>query len=215
MNNMKYGKFNQLLLKEDIDLELSKFEKYLAPKFIAMNMRIAKEVVSELSYCKRLKVGSLALTENNEMLIGYNGTPSGMDNVCELPGQDVTDPKTLHGEANTMSKAEQSTLSLKNGSLFVTNVPCMECAKRIIQSGIRRVFYLEDYRLTEGLELLTDLRSGVQVIKLNEKYEIEKIFSHYIPILGVESKYLLDKINELENKILDLQNKICDCKSCK
>jgi dCMP deaminase len=215
MNTEKYGKFNQLLVQKDIDIEISKLEKYLSPKFIAMHMKIAKEIVSELSYCKRLKVGSLALTANNEILIGYNGAPSGHPNVCELEGQDVTDPKTLHGEANTMSKAEQSTLSLKNASLFVTNIPCLECAKRIIQSGIRRVFYLDDYRLTEGLELLTDFKSGIQIIKLNENYEIEKIFSHYMPAFGVESKYLLDKINILENKILELQKNSCECKSCK
>lgn len=205
----KYGKFNQLLNVLDINEEISKIEKYLSPKFIKSYMKISKEVIGDLSYCKRLKVGSLLLTVNNEILIGYNGTPSGFDNVCELPGQDVTDPRTLHGEANAMSKAEQSTLSIKNGTLFVTNVPCIECAKRIIQSGVKRVFYLDDYRLTEGLELLTDLRSGVQVIKLNKKYEIEKIYGHYELSLSVESNYIINQIKEemdiLRKRIIELE----------
>lgn len=207
---VKYGKFNQLLNDSDVKKEISKMEKYLDSKFIKTYMKISKDIISDLSYCKRLKVGSLLLTVNNEVLIGYNGTPSGFDNVCELPGQNVTDPITLHGEANAMSKAEQSTLSLKNGTLFVTNVPCIECAKRIIQSGVKRVFYLDDYRLTDGLELLTDLRSGVQVIKLNDDYEIEKIYGHYKLSLSIESNYILNKLREeidfLRKRILDLEN---------
>lgn len=210
----KYGKFNQILNESDINKEISKIEKYLDNKFIKTYMKIAKEVISDLSYCKRLKVGSLLLTVNNEMLIGYNGSPSGFDNVCELPGQDVTDPRTLHGEANAMSKAEQSTLSIKNGTLFVTNVPCIECAKRIIQSGIKRVFYLEDYRLTDGLELLTDLRSGVQVIKLDKDYNIEKIFGHYELSLSIESNYILNELREeieiLKNRVLELEKNKCN-----
>lgn len=203
----KYGEFNKLLLEEDIERELKIIKNSLNPKFIKMYMKISKEVISELSYCLRLKVGSLILTTNNEILIGYNGTPSGFDNVCELPGQDITDPRTLHGEANAMSKAEQSTLSIKNGTLFVTNIPCIECAKRIIQSGIKRVFYLDDYRLTEGLELLTDLKSGVQVVKLNKDYEIEKIFSHSVPALSHETMYIF---NELMDKIEKLQDIVAD-----
>ncbi len=208
---MRYGKFNQLLEKDDIEKEINQFEKHLDQKFIKMYMKMAKEVVSEMSYCLRLKVGSIILTANNELLMGYNGTPSGFDNVCELPGQDVTDPKTLHGEANGMSKAEQSTLSIKNGTLFVTNIPCIECAKRIIQSGIKRVFYLDDYRLTEGLELLTDFKSGVQVIKLDKDYNIEKIYGHYKVSLGIESDYvyriLNEKISYLERRLELLENK--------
>lgn len=211
----RYGKFNELLDKDDIELELEKLGKHHDQKFIRTYMAMAMQV-SELSYCSRLKVGALIVTYNNEMLMGYNGTPSGFPNVCELPGQDVTNPIVLHGEANGMSKAEQSTLSIKNASLFVTHIPCIECSKRIIQSGIKRVFYIHDYRLTDGLELLTDLRSKVQVIKLDSDYKIEKVHGYYLPILDAENEYVY---NSLVRRIEDLEKRlelsICKCKNCK
>lgn len=212
----KYGKFNELLDANEIQEEMNKLGKHHDLKFIKTYMAMAFQA-SQLSYCARLKVGSLIVTPNNEMLMGYNGTPSGYDNICELPGQDVTNPITLHGEANGMSKAEQSTLSIKNASLFVTHIPCIECSKRIIQSGMKRVFYVNDYRLTDGLELLTDLRSKIQVIKLNaETYEIERIHGYYMPSLTVESEHvynlLMREINQLK---LEIKNMQCDCKKCK
>lgn len=211
----KYGKFNQLLDQSEIDAEIQKLGKHHDIKFIKTYMAMAFQA-SQLSYCARLKVGSLIVTPNNEMLMGYNGTPSGYDNVCELPGQDVTNPITLHGEANGMSKAEQSTLSIKNASLFVTHIPCIECSKRIIQSGMKRVFYVNDYRLTDGLELLTDFRSKIQVIKLAaDTYEIEKIHGYYVPTLNVESEYvyniLIKEIEDLKNEIKMLK---CNCSKC-
>jgi len=209
-----FGKFNELLNKEEISNEMEKLGKHHSQKFISTYMTMALQI-STLSYCCRLKVGSLIVTQNNEMLMGYNGTPSGFDNTCELPGQDVTNPITLHGEANGMSKAEQSTLSIKNASLFVTHIPCIECSKRIIQSGIKRVFYIHDYRLTDGLELLTDLKSKVQVIKLDENYNIEKIYGYYLPSLNAESEYiynvLLKRIQDLEEKVAKSACKCYDC----
>ncbi len=212
----KLGNFNKLLDKYEIEEEMKKFGKHLDSKFISTYMRMAIQA-SQLSYCARLKVGSLIVTQHNEMLMGYNGTPSGFENTCELPGQDITNPITLHGEANGMSKAEQSTLSIKNASLFVTHIPCIECSKRIIQSGITRVFYIHDYRLTDGLELLTDLRSKVQVIKLNpESMEIESIHGYYSPKLSIEDEFvyntLLYKIKKLEEKIESIKS--CDCNKC-
>lgn len=211
----KYGDFNQLLDTDEIESEIQKLGKHHDIKFIKTYMAMAFQV-SHLSYCARLQVGSLIVTPNNEMLMGYNGTPSGYENVCELPGQDVTNPIVLHGEANGMSKAEQSTLSIKNASLFVTHIPCIECSKRIIQSGMKRVFYVNDYRLTDGLSLLTDLRSKVQVIKLSaETYEIERIHGYYLPSLTVETEYvyniLLNKIDELKKEIDQLK---CNCQKC-
>lgn len=211
----KYGEFNQLLDKNEIETEIQKLGKHHDIKFIQTYMAMAFQA-SRLSYCARLKVGSLIVTPNNEMLMGYNGIPSGYDNVCELPGQDITNPITLHGEANGMSKAEQSTLSIKNASLFVTHIPCIECSKRIIQSGMKRVFYVNDYRLTDGLELLTDLRSKIQVIKLSaETYEIERIHGYYVPSLTVESEYvyniLLKQIEDLRTEIKSLK---CNCVKC-
>jgi len=214
MNNSKYGKFNEILDKEEFNTEIEKLGHQLKSKFIKMYMKMANEAISEVSYCNRLKVGALLVTVNNEMLMGYNGKPSGFDNCCELPGQDVTDPRTLHGEANAMSKAERSTLSIQNGSLFVTHIPCIECAKRIIQSGIKRVFYMHDYRLTDGIELLTDPRTNIQVIRLNSEYEIDKIFGHYKPILSNETQFIYDalmkEIGSLKNKI-DYLTKNCQC----
>lgn len=212
----KLGKFNILLDENEIRQEISKFGKHLDQKFIETYMRIALQA-SQLSYCLRLQVGSLIVTQFNEMLMGYNGTPSGFANMCELPNQDVTNPITLHGEANGMSKAEQSTLSIRNATLFVTHIPCIECSKRIIQSGIKRVFYIYDYRLTDGLELLTDLKSKIQVIKLNEKtMEIENIHGYYVPSLTVEDQYvydiLLNKIKDLEDKLMKIKS--CNCKEC-
>lgn len=212
----KLGEFNKLLCPEEIDAELSKLGKRLDGKFRRTYMKMAL-TASELSYCARLKVGSLIVTQFNEMLTGYNGTPSGFPNTCELPNQDVTNPITLHGEANGMSKAEQSTLSIRNASLFVTHIPCIECAKRIIQSGMKRVFYIHDYRLTDGLELLTDLRSEIQVIKLDaETFDIVNIHGYYKPILTVEDEFvyntLLRKIETLENKIQNIKS--CNCKNC-
>lgn len=212
----KLGEFNKLLCEEEIAAELAKLGKHLDAKFIRTYMKMAL-TASELSYCARLKVGSLIVTQFNELLTGYNGTPSGFPNTCELPNQDVTNPITLHGEANGMSKAEQSTLSIRNASLFVTHIPCIECSKRIIQSGMRRVFYMHDYRLTDGLELLTDLRSKVQVIKIDsETFDIVNIHGYYKPSLTVEDEYvynvLLNKIEALENQLKNIKS--CNCKKC-
>ena len=112
------------------------------------------------SYCKRRQVGALLV--KNRMIIsdGYNGTPSGFENICE-DESGVTKPYVLHAEANAISKVAQSGNSSKDATLYVTASPCMECAKLIIQSGIKRVVYGEKYRIMDGVELLE--RAGVQV----------------------------------------------------
>ena len=113
------------------------------------------------SYCKRRKVGALIVL--NKMIIsdGYNGTPSGFENVCEDENEQ-TKPYVLHAEANAITKVAKSNNSSENATLYVTTSPCMECAKLIIQSGIKRVVYSEKYRIQDGLELLE--RANVELV---------------------------------------------------
>ena len=94
---------------------------------------------------------------------GYNGTPSGFENVCE-DEEGHTKPYVLHAEANAITKVAKSNNSSNGATLYVTAAPCMECAKLIIQSGIRRVVYLESYRLSDGIELLE--RAGIEVVQI-------------------------------------------------
>ena len=108
---------------------------------------------SENSYCKRRQVGALIV--KNKMIIsdGYNGTPSGFENVCE-DENNVTYPYVLHAEANAITKIARSNNNSEGATLYVTDSPCIECAKLIIQAGIKRVVYSRQYRLDDGLQLL-------------------------------------------------------------
>lgn len=112
------------------------------------------------SYCERRKVGALIV--KNKMIIsdGYNGTPTGFENICE-DDAGASKPYVLHAEANAITKIARSHNSSDGATLFVTASPCIECAKLIIQSGIRRVVYGELYRLTDGIDLLK--RAGIEV----------------------------------------------------
>lgn len=118
---------------------------------------------AENSYCERRKVGALMV--KNQMIIsdGFNGTPSGFENVCE-DENNVSKPYVLHAEANAITKVARSNNSSEGATLYVTTSPCMECSKLIIQAGIRRVVYQDEYRITDGLDLLR--RSGIEVIHL-------------------------------------------------
>lgn len=125
----------------------------------ALYMRMAR-VWAENSYCVRRQVGALLV--KNQMIIsdGYNGTPSGFENVCE-DENNTSKPYVLHAEANALTKVARSNNSSDGATLYVTASPCIECAKLIIQSGIRRVVYGEMYRLTDGLDLLR--RAGIEI----------------------------------------------------
>ena len=112
------------------------------------------------SYCKRRQVGALLVKDRMIISDGYNGTPSGFENICE-DENGLTKPYVLHAEANAISKVAQSGNSSKGATLYVTASPCMECAKLIIQAGIRRVVYRDPYRLTDGIDLL--VKAGVEV----------------------------------------------------
>jgi dCMP deaminase len=116
------------------------------------------------SYCKRRQVGALLVKDRMIISDGYNGTPSGFENICE-DENGVTKPYVLHAEANAISKIAKSGNSADGATLYVTASPCMECAKLIIQSGIRRVVYRDEYRLTDGIDLLR--RAGIEVEKID------------------------------------------------
>ena len=128
-------------------------------------IRMAR-IWAEHSYCKRRQVGALLVKDKTIISDGYNGTPSGFPNVCE-DDNDTTFPYVLHAEANAIAKVAQSNNSSDGATLYVTASPCIECAKLIIQAGIKRVVYSEKYRLTDGIDLLE--RAGVKVEFLNEQ----------------------------------------------
>lgn len=118
------------------------------------------EVWAQNSYCKRRKVGALIVKDKMIISDGYNGTPSGFENICE-DENGVTKPYVLHAEANAITKVAKSGNSSSGATLYVTASPCMECSKLIIQSGISRVVYRDAYRLMDGIELLK--RAGIDV----------------------------------------------------
>jgi dCMP deaminase len=120
---------------------------------------------AENSYCQRRKVGAIIVKDQMIISDGYNGTPSGFENVCEdESGQ--TKPYVLHAEANAITKVARSNNSSDGSTLYVTASPCVECAKLIIQAGIRRVVFNELYRITDGIDLLQ--RAGVECIHLSD-----------------------------------------------
>jgi dCMP deaminase len=127
------------------------------------------ERFAQLSYAKRLKVGAIVVKDNRVVSIGYNGTPSGWSNECEFEFVDpqtkvsslVTKKEVIHAEANAIAKLARDGQSGKDGDLFCTHAPCMDCAKMIYGAGINKVFYREAYRNTDGIDFLT--KSGVRV----------------------------------------------------
>ena len=131
-------------------------------KFDKQYLRIA-QIWSENSYAKRLKVGAIIVKDQMIISDGYNGTPRGFQNICEDDNGN-THPYVLHAEANAITKVAQSTNSSKDATLYTLVSPCMECSKLIIQAGIKRVVYAEEYRITEGIDLLR--QAGVRVDKI-------------------------------------------------
>lgn len=121
------------------------------------------EIWAKNSYCKRRQVGALLVKDNMIISDGYNGTPSGFENECEENG--VTKPYVLHAEANAITKVAKSGNSSHGATLYVTASPCIECSKLIIQAGIKRVVYKDEYRLNDGIDLLK--RAGVEVEKVD------------------------------------------------
>jgi dCMP deaminase len=131
-------------------LEVRESSKQQRLDSVYMAMALA---VSTLSHCKRSQVGAILEKGQNIISMGYNGTPSGMDNCCEDEDNN-TKPITLHAEMNAVIKAAKTGNSVQDSTLYITLAPCIECAKYLLQSGIQRVVYLQDYRNMSGVELL-------------------------------------------------------------
>ena len=119
------------------------------------------QIWAENSYCKRRQVGAIIVKDKMIISDGYNGTPSGFENICE-DDNGLTKPYVLHAEANAITKIARSGNNSDGATLYVTSSPRIECAKLIIQAGIKRVVYSEEYRLTDGIDLLR--RAGIEVI---------------------------------------------------
>ena len=122
------------------------------------------QIWAENSYCQRRQVGALVVKDKMIISDGYNGTPSGFENICEDDNA-VTKPYVLHAEANAINKLARSNNNSDGSTLYVTASPCIECAKLIIQAGIKRVVYGEQYRLTDGIDLLK--RANIELLYLN------------------------------------------------
>ena len=123
-------------------------------------LRMAR-IWAENSYCVRRQVGALVVKDKMIISDGYNGTPSGFENVCE-DDNNITNPYVLHAEANAITKLARSSNNSDGATIYITASPCIECAKLIIQAGIKRVVYGEQYRLTDGIDLLK--RAGIEVV---------------------------------------------------
>jgi len=138
-------------------------------RYASAHMKAA-HIYAELSYCKRRRVGCVIVKDDRIISIGFNGTPPGWPNVCE-DDANVTLPEVYHAETNAIAKLAKSAESGAGASMFVTTVPCLDCAKLIAQSGIKEVYFSEHYRLRDGLDFLE--KCGIQVSYLNP-FEDEK-----------------------------------------
>ncbi|MBO5234638.1 MAG: dCMP deaminase family protein [Alistipes sp.] len=128
-------------------------------------IRMAR-IWAENSYCVRRQVGALIVKDKMIISDGYNGTPSGFENVCE-DENGVTKPYVLHAEANAITKVAKSANNCDGATLYVTASPCIECSKLIIQAGIKRVVYSDPYRNDDGLKLLQ--RVGIECVHASDK----------------------------------------------
>ena len=151
----------------------------MKPKFQKLYNNIAHEV-AKMSHARRLQVGAVIVKDDRVISMGYNGMPAGWDNNCESEetefnlvtktrtgtGKLTTRPEVLHAESNSIAKLAKSNDSGDGADIFVTHAPCMECSKLIFQSGIRRVYYSQDYRDDSGIKFLK--QSGVEVVKHDE-----------------------------------------------
>lgn len=118
----------------------------------------------QLSHCKRRQVGALIVKDNMIISDGYNGTPKGFDNICE-DEENYTKWYVLHAEANAITKVSSSTQSSRGATLYVTLSPCKDCSKLILQAGIVRVVYYEEYKDRSGLDFL--IKGGVELMQIS------------------------------------------------
>ena len=140
--------------------------KTLANKQLQLDKRYLRmaKIWAENSYCIRRQVGALLVKDKMIISDGYNGTPSGFENICE-DEDGKTKPYVLHAEANAISKIAKSGNSSNGATLYVTTSPCIECAKLIIQAGIKKVVYAEPYRIDDGIQLLK--RANIELLQLS------------------------------------------------
>jgi dCMP deaminase len=132
-------------------------------------LRMAHLWAHDRSHCVRKKVGALAVKDGQIIADGYNGMPKGYDNTCELPNGN-TNPLVLHAESNLLAKIGKSTSSSVGATLYLTLSPCLDCAKMILQHEIARIVYAEEYRITDGLDLLR--QCNVEVLHLPCKFPV-------------------------------------------
>jgi dCMP deaminase len=151
----------------------------MKPKYIKAHMEVAG-TYARLSTARRLQVGAIVVKDDRIISIGYNGMPAGWDNNCEeevvvaivdgVPQREIkelkTKPEVIHAEANAIAKVARSPESSENAVIFVTHAPCIECAKLIYQSGIKQVFYRDNYRSEAGIAFLK--QAGVTINKVEE-----------------------------------------------
>ena len=138
-------------------------DKEKQQKFDLRYLEMAR-IWAKNSYCQRRQVGALVVKDGMIISDGYNGTPSGFENICE-DEYNVTKPYVLHAEANAITKLARSNNNSEGATIYITASPCIECAKLIIQSGIKRVVYGEKYRLTDGVDLLE--RAHIETVYIN------------------------------------------------
>jgi dCMP deaminase len=147
----------------------------MKPKFVKAYMQVAK-VFADLSSATRLHVGAIVVKDNRIISIGYNGMPSGWSNQCEYETYEQTDagfrltvktrPEVLHAEMNALMKLARSTESGEGASMFITHSPCMECAKGIFQSGIKKVYFGDMYRETAGVDFLKKCNIAIEQVNV-------------------------------------------------
>ncbi|GIR98629.1 dCMP deaminase family protein [Flavobacteriales bacterium] len=135
-------------------------------KYDKAYLKMAREW-GNLSYCERRKVGALIVKDRMIISDGYNGTPTGMENICE-DEENYTKWYVLHAEANAIMKVASSTQSCSGATLYVTLSPCKDCSKLIYQAGIVRVVYIDQYKDTTGIDFLKD--AGVEVVQIANPY---------------------------------------------
>lgn len=138
-------------------------------KFIHAHMEVAY-IYAQLSHCVRLKVGCVIVKNNTPIAIGYNGTPAGEDNVCEITTETglVTKPHVIHAEDNALRKLTSCTESAAGSYMFLTHAPCELCAERIRDAGVVRVYYGSDYQSTKGLDKLRHYNIDVEKVHIKE-----------------------------------------------
>lgn len=148
-----------------VTVRISKAVNYEENKQLQLDLRYLRmaRIWAENSYCVRRQVGALIVKDKMIISDGYNGTPSGFENVCEDDETGRTKPYVLHAEANAITKVAKSANNCEGATMYITTSPCIECAKLIIQAGIRRIVYYDPYSCNDGILLLE--RVGIECVK--------------------------------------------------